>query len=121
MNREKCEKLGTNFWKNTKILLKVNHMTQTELANFLNVGQRTFQDWVYSKRTPDIDASKRIADRLNTTIDFLITGKEFGNQSFSKELIEFVGICKNLEPNYLSMMLNLAQQLENTQTSQNQE
>lgn len=121
MNREECEKLGTNFWKNTKILLKANHMTLTELANFLNVGQRTFQDWVYSKRTPDIDAAKRIADKLNTTIDFLITGKEFGNQLISKELVELVSISKRLEPKYLSMMLNLAQQLENTQISLNQE
>lgn len=63
------------FWKLTRELIAQKGLTQTGIARTLNIEVRTFQDWVYSKKLPDTESAKKIADFLGVSLDYLLTGE----------------------------------------------
>lgn len=54
-----------------RALLKENHKTQKELAQYLNVTDNTVSYYCSGSRKPNIEQLKKIAVFFNTTIDFL--------------------------------------------------
>ena len=65
--------------------------TQLELANILNVSDRTVSKWEQLKGNPDIDILPKLADSLGVSVDFLLTGKESEFRSALKgDLLGFI-------------------------------
>ena len=50
-------------------------MTQKELAEQINESYNTLQSWINRNRLPDAQQSVKIASVLQTSVEFLVTGK----------------------------------------------
>ena len=88
------------FWKLVKDLLKDRKITQTTFANSLEIGVRTFQDWVSSKRLPDLVSAKKIADALNVSLDYLLTGVKNEEQNKDEHISKIATYYNNIKPEY---------------------
>lgn len=62
--------------KNIKQLMALEHLTQTQLAKCLNVGQSTISEWLSGKNEPSIESLWKLADYFDVSIDFLVGRKE---------------------------------------------
>jgi hypothetical protein len=72
------------FWNLVKGLIKLQNTTQEWLASQVGVSVGTLKNWIYYKRFPDGYQSYKIAVALNTTVEYLVTGKE-SNASSNEE------------------------------------
>ncbi len=70
------------FWKNVKIKLDYVEKSQKELAAAINVSYNTLQSWITKDRLPDAEQSVKIATFLNTTVEFLVNGRD---RKFTKD------------------------------------
>ena len=64
------------FWKNLKDELEYNMMTQKQLADSIKVSYNTFQSWITKDRLPNAEQAVKIAMALNTSVEYLVTGKQ---------------------------------------------
>jgi transcriptional regulator with XRE-family HTH domain len=64
------------FWDNVEPLREAKNLTQKELSNIIKVPFRTFQGWLSKGILPDVEQAAKIAVALNTTVEYLVTGKE---------------------------------------------
>lgn len=55
---------------------KTMNITQTQMAEKLNINQVTYHGYESGKHKPDIDTLVRIARILNTSIDYLLNRYE---------------------------------------------
>ena len=90
------------FWKLVRELLAEKKLTQTGIARTLDIEVRTFQDWVYSKKLPDTESAKKIADFLGVSLDYLLTGVKSDSEPLSdndKKLLDlYHRVPSALEP-----------------------
>ena len=63
------------FWTNVKDELEYNLLTQKDLAESINISYNTLQSWITKDRLPDAENAVKIAEKLNTTVEYLVTGK----------------------------------------------
>jgi transcriptional regulator with XRE-family HTH domain len=66
------------FWDNVEPLRKAKNLTQEELSNIIKVPFRTFQGWLSKGILPDVEQAAGIAQALNTTVEYLVSGSEPG-------------------------------------------
>lgn len=64
------------FWTNVKQLLKSSNYTQKSLGVELGGNERTVEQWINRNSIPDANTALKIAELLNTTVEYLVTGKE---------------------------------------------
>lgn len=64
------------FWKNVTQLMKSKKIPQEKLCSDLGMSVYTFRSSISKQVLPRVDVAKTIADYLDTSIDFLLTGKE---------------------------------------------
>ena len=57
-------------------LRKEKEWTQQELANKLNISDKTISKWESNKGDPSIEFFPKLAELFNVTIDHLMTGKK---------------------------------------------
>lgn len=62
-----------------KKLRAARGLSQQELSDKLNITRGTYAHYEVNKRQPDYETLKKISDFFNVSIDYLITGNEFGN------------------------------------------
>lgn len=67
-----------NFYKRLKHLRTINHLTQLELANMLNIERSTLSSYETGRRYPTLVILIRIADVFDVSVDYLI-GREKNN------------------------------------------
>ena len=60
------------FSDKLKELRKKNGITQSQLAEALNVTKGAIAMWETNKRTPDLDMAGVIADYFNVSVDYLL-------------------------------------------------
>lgn len=60
------------FSDNLIQLRKVNHMSQEELADKVNVSRQTLSKWETGESLPDIEKSKMLAEIFGVTLDDLV-------------------------------------------------
>ncbi|MCM1494707.1 MAG: helix-turn-helix domain-containing protein [Bacteroides sp.] len=58
--------------KQIKELRKSKHLTQTELSEYLNVGQSTLANFENGKRIIPVDIIIKLANYFNVTTDYLL-------------------------------------------------
>ncbi|WYU52850.1 helix-turn-helix transcriptional regulator [Bacillus sp. FSL K6-0047] len=64
-----------------KKLRAARGLSQQELSDKLNITRGTYAHYEVNKRQPDYETLKKISDFFNVSIDYLITGNEFGNST----------------------------------------
>lgn len=70
-----------------KKLREKNHLTQAELANKLNVSDKTISKWETGKGYPDISLLEPIAVAFGISVTELISGEEIANQNVSSNMM----------------------------------
>ena len=88
------------FWQRLNNLLKSKKITHEEVAYKIGINHPTFRNWSHRKVCPDIEYIYYIAQVLNTTINYLIFGKENEPENKTNILIgnsvlELVNLIKN--------------------------
>jgi len=73
------------FGKYLKYKRKINKLTQQDLADKLNVSDKTISKWENDLYLPDIDNIKELSKILNTSIFELVNHEDYNNYS-NKEL-----------------------------------
>lgn len=69
------------FWKNVKDELEYNLLSQKELSESINLSYNTLQSWITKDRLPDAENAVKIAKKLNTTVEYLVTGEKIRIQN----------------------------------------
>jgi transcriptional regulator with XRE-family HTH domain len=67
---------GSEFVNRIDIELKRQGKKRPELAKFLNISTQSFVDWNKRGNLPSANIALKIAQFLNTSVEYLITGKE---------------------------------------------
>lgn len=60
------------FYENLIQLRKMNHMSQEELAEKVNVSRQTLSKWETSESLPDIEKSQLLAEVFGVSLDDLV-------------------------------------------------
>ena len=76
----------TEFWKRTNSLIKLLNKTQRSLALECGFSERRIETLSSNNRSPDVIEAVKIAQLLNTTVEYLVTGKD--ENVAAKELTE---------------------------------
>ena len=70
-----------NFWIRVKDKLDYQDCTQRELAEKIGESYNTLQSWINRDRLPNAEQAVKVADALNTSVEFLVTGKTSNKKS----------------------------------------
>ena len=65
-----------SFWQNIKNELDYSGMSQKELAEAISESYNTLRTWIKNDRYSDAKQAVNIAKILNTSVEYLVTGKE---------------------------------------------
>lgn len=68
-----------NFWNRVKALLKQNKLTQENLAEKAGLNFNNLKQQIFYNRIPDAVQSVAIAQVLETSVEYLVTGKNPGD------------------------------------------
>lgn len=64
--------------KRIAVLRKKQHLSQAEFAHKLNISASTEGMYEQGRRTPSIEILIQMAKQFNVSLDYLITGLEYG-------------------------------------------
>ena len=64
-----------DFWSRVKEKLDYQDTTQRDLAEKIGESYNTLQSWINRNRLPNAEQAVRIAEALNSSVEFLVTGK----------------------------------------------
>ena len=68
---------GIDFLERIDMILKEKKKTRKEFAKELNIQPNTMCNWKINNSMPPIQTIYLIANELNVSIDYLVTGREF--------------------------------------------
>ena len=72
--------MGNSFKENLKEILEYKDMTVKELAFLTGISNRSIGNYLNSRESmPPADYACKIAKALNTTVEYLLTGKNSEN------------------------------------------
>lgn len=105
-----------NFGANLKIELYYNCMTQRQLSDKLGIGYSTLTKYSMLKNPslPNVEIAYKIAKELNTTVEYMLTGKDpivKNRQTLPPELNEYI----QLPEEYRHIVKNLIHELHKCQ------
>ena len=79
-----------DFWLRVKDKLDFQNMTQRDLAEKINESYNTLQSWINRDRLPNAEQAVTIADALNTSVEFLVTGKSSNKKNDHSKTIKLL-------------------------------
>lgn len=65
-----------NFWKRVKILIKQSGYTQRGFSEQLGLSETSIEKYMNRNTLPDVELGFKIAEKLNTSVEYLISGAE---------------------------------------------
>lgn len=74
---------NTSFWKRTEELMQKTGCTKKELAAFANINISNFSKGLKNGNSPSADTATKIAEYLNTTVEYLVTGHNLSENESS--------------------------------------
>ena len=92
------------FWINVKNELEYNLITQKELASAIGISYNTLQSWITKDRLPDAEQALKIAKQLNTSIEYLITGKKKKKKGLNQNLQDMIPKLNHLSDENLELI-----------------
>ena len=99
------------FWRNVKNELEYNLITQKELASAINISYNTLQSWITKDRLPDAEQALRIAQKLNTNIEYLVTGKNIAQKGINPHVQDLIPKLNYLSDENLDLLELIAGRL----------
>ena len=63
---------------------KSRGLNQLKVAMDLNISREALSYYENGKRSPDLEMLRRLSDYFSLSIDFLVNGKEFGEETKEK-------------------------------------
>jgi len=78
-----------DFLKRVLEELDFLNTSKADLARFLNVRKSTVYSWFERDTIPAADTALRIADFLNVSLEYLVTGKKDESKKSKTELSDF--------------------------------
>ena len=99
------------FWQNVKEELDYNLITQKELAAKIGISYNTLQSWITKDRLPDAAQALKIAKELNTSIEYLITGKNENQKDLKQNLQNIIPRLNHLSNENLELIGVIAERL----------
>jgi len=64
-----------DFWLRVKNRLDFFDLSQRDLAQNIDESYNTLQSWINRDRLPNAEQAVKIANALDTSVEFLVTGK----------------------------------------------
>jgi hypothetical protein len=64
------------YWDNVKNIIHAHNTTQEWVATQCSIDFGSFKGWIAKDRLPRADDAVKIAQVLNTTVEYLVTGIE---------------------------------------------
>lgn len=107
--------MGSTFKENLKELLEYKDMTVKELAYKTGISDRSIGNYLNSRESmPPADYACRIAKALNTTVEFLVTGKDSKVQEtvFPNSLCEIIYNFPKIKPEDQELLSKLSASLK---------
>ncbi len=101
-----------DFWKNVKEELDYNLKTQKELASAIGVSYNTLQSWITKDRLPDAEQALKIAKQLNTSLEYLVTGKTEEQKGVKQKLQNMIPKLNHLSDENLDLIDIIAGRLK---------
>lgn len=99
------------FWQNVKEELDYNLITQKELVAKIGISYNTLQSWITKDRLPDAAQALKIAKELNTSIEYLITGKNENQKDLKQNLQNIIPRLNHLSNENLELIGVIAERL----------
>ena len=78
------------FWINVRNELEYKGITQKELAAAIKESYNTVQSWINKDRLPNVEQAVKIAQLLNTNVEYLTLGKENAPKKDNSETIKLL-------------------------------
>ncbi|ADK81286.1 helix-turn-helix domain-containing protein [Sediminispirochaeta smaragdinae] len=100
-----------DFWERLKTLIKEQKTTQEWVANKTGVSFGTFRKWMSRKTMPNADQAVEIAEVLDTTVEYLVTGKNPDNWQVPKRYADIVEDLEALDEKDLETVRALTSSL----------
>lgn len=101
-----------DFWKNVKEELDYNLKTQKELASAIGISYNTLQSWITKDRLPDAERALKIAKQLNTSVEYLVTGKTEEQKGVKQKLQNMIPKLNHLSDDNLDLIDVIAGRLK---------
>ena len=77
-----------DFWERVNKLIKQEHTKQETLAMECGINYQTFRGWIVHKTYPNALQTVLIAEHLNTSVEYLVTGKSDTEETIKAALKE---------------------------------
>ena len=100
------------FWTNVKEELEYNLITQKELASAIGISYNTLQSWITKDRLPAAEQALKIAKQLNTSIEYLVTGKNEEQKGIKTNLQDMLPKLNHLSNENLELIDIIAGRLK---------
>ncbi len=91
-----------DFWQRVKYLIKENNTKQEWLAEISGIKYQTLRSMISKNTFPKADDAVKIAEVLNTTVEYLVNGNKDSNHEINKFYLENAKYSVFLE--YLSKL-----------------
>jgi hypothetical protein len=82
------------FWDRVKGEIKTQNTTQEWIAKKAGIVPGTIKQQIHHNRLPDIIQGQKIAEALETTVEYLVTGKPPANMP--EDILSIVNAAKKL-------------------------
>ena len=79
-----------DFWVRVKDKLDFQDSTQRDLAQNINESYNTLQSWINRDRLPNAEQAVKIAEALNTSVEFLVTGKSSNKKNDHSKTVKLL-------------------------------
>lgn len=63
-----------------RIIRKKKNLNQLKVAFDMNISREALSHYENGKRSPDIEMLRRLSEYFDVSIDYLVNGKEFGEE-----------------------------------------
>jgi transcriptional regulator with XRE-family HTH domain len=77
-----------DFYENVKQLVKTNNLTLRSFIESLGINYDSYNSCKKYNNLPRADEAVKIAQALNTTVEFLVTGEEINEDKQTLETIK---------------------------------
>ena len=92
------------FWSNVKKELDYKLLSQKELSAHTAISYNTLQSWITKDRLPDAEQALRIAQKLNTNIEYLVTGKNIAQKGINPHVQDLIPKLNYLSDENLDLL-----------------
>lgn len=78
------------FWTNTIFMMTKKKFDQEKLAELAGVSKNTLAGWISKDRIPRADEAFRLAQALDTSVEYLLTGEDVGSPCKAQLISDFL-------------------------------